>query len=309
MQQDEEMLVVGNPVTWTEKANLRLVLPRKNLESTGDTSWANWIFKWDFGPKTAEELEKIPSTDNARNFEYGDILSVKSNGIYSIYVRDPENNVTVLNVNVTKIDDVSPIYKFSNSDIGLQIQAIDNETGIKHVKYKTLKNYNDNVLSAEDNTPEDLAGRTNVDYYLLDGKGKDLVYDLAAEIDSYKIQKTTIIKAIEDENNRYSRWLTENDMDLYTEEEKDTEASAHNDMILDLNNQLTALYEKYPYLHDIYGTTENSRLVMYIEDYAGNATVVGEKGFYTGNTGVTGQQYFLSTEILAKSYNISVEGL
>lgn len=294
--QDEEMLVIGNPITWTNEADLRLVLPQKSLEAVGADSWKDWKFKWDFGPKTVEELAAIPDSNSAKNFEYGDILKVKSNGIYSIYAKDPDGKETVLNVNVTKIDDISPIYKFITAGTETQIQAIDNETGIKSIKYKTLKTYNTNKTEAENNLTEDLEGRTNIDYYLLDGTGKDLLYDLAAEIDTYKTEKNTIQRAIEDEQDRYSRWFAENDMSLLTPEEIEAENSNYNNRITDLNNQLTALYQKYPYLYDIYGKTEDSRLVIYIEDNAGNATVCGERDF-------------ISLEILANSYNISLEGL
>lgn len=294
--QDEEMLVIGNPITWTNEADLRLVLPQKSLEAVGADSWKDWKFKWDFGPKTVEELATIPDSNSDKNFEYGDILKVKSNGIYSIYAKDTKGKETVLNVNVTKIDDISPIYKFVTVGTETQIQAIDNETGIKSIKYKTLKEYNDNKAEVEEDLTEDLEGRTNIDFYLLNGTGKDLIYDLAVEINTYKTEKNTIEKNIKDEHDRHSKWFAENDMKLLTTEEINTEYTSYNNRITDLNNQLTALYQKYPYLYDIYGKTEDSRLVIYIEDNAGNANVCGERDF-------------ISTVILANSYNISLEGL
>lgn len=296
IQQDEEMLVIGNPITWTNKAELRLILPRRSLESNGSDSWENWTFKWDFGPKTAAELASISESDTARNFEYGDILTVKSNGIYSIYARDPENNETVLNVNVTKIDDINPTYEFIINQVPTLIQAVDNETGIKAIRYKTLQNYKDNEANAAEDPDENLVGRTAVDYYLVGGLGKDLIYDLPMEISLYKAEKATIQNAIDAENKRYDDWATEDNMKLLAPEEIELENTNHQNLILDLNNQLSALNAKYPYLSDIYGTTEQSRLVIYIEDYAGNATVVGTEDV-------------LTTEMLAISYNISIEGL
>lgn len=296
IQQDEEMLVIGNPITWTNKAELRLILPRRSLESNGSDSWENWTFKWDFGPKTAAELASISESDTARNFEYGDILTVKSNGIYSIYARDPENNETVLNVNVTKIDDINPTYEFIINQVPTLIQAVDNETGIKAIRYKTLQNYKDNEANAAEDPDENLVGRTAVDYYLVGGLGKDLIYDLPMEISLYKAEKATIQNAIDAENKKYDDWATEDNMKLLAPEEIELENTNHQNLILDLNNQLSALNAKYPYLSDIYGTTEQSRLVIYIEDYAGNATVVGTEDV-------------LTTEMLAISYNISIEGL
>ena len=296
IQQDEEMLVIGNPITWTNKAELRLILPRRSLESNGSDSWENWTFKWDFGPKTAAELASISESDTARNFEYGDILTVKSNGIYSIYARDPENNETVLNVNVTKIDDINPTYEFIINQVPTLIQAVYNETGIKAIRYKTLQNYKDNEANAAEDPDENLVGRTAVDYYLVGGLGKDLIYDLPMEISLYKAEKATIQNAIDAENKKYDDWATEDNMKLLAPEEIELENTNHQNLILDLNNQLSALNAKYPYLSDIYGTTEQSRLVIYIEDYAGNATVVGTEDV-------------LTTEMLAISYNISIEGL
>ena len=83
---------------------------------------------------------------------------------------------------------------------------------------------------------------------------------------------------------------------MYTQEEKDAEEAQHQNTVAELNNQLIALYEKYPYLLDIYGKTDASKLVVYIEDYSGNGIVAGINEF-------------ISTEILANAYNISLEGL
>lgn len=296
VSQEEELLIVGNPITWVNQANLRLVLPKRTLESAGPDSWDNWVFKWDFGPKSIEELATISDSDRVRNFEYGDILNIKSNGIYSIYVKDPEENESVINVNVSKIDDIKPIYKIISTAAGTDFQAIDNETGIKFIKYKTLTNYNNNKLEAEENSEDDLEGRTSVDFYLVDGEGKDLIYDLEAEINTFKTESATIQTALEDENDRHIKWVEEHNTPLYTQEERDEEETRHQNAVAELNNQLLALYEKYPYLLDIYGKTDASRLVVYIEDYSGNAVVCGINDF-------------ISTEILANSYNISVEGL
>lgn len=296
--QDEEMLVVGNPVTWTPKANLRLILPRQSLdaEAPDKESWKDWQFKWDFGPKTEEELAEISDSDTTRNFEYGDLLEIESNGIYSIYVKDPKDKVTVLNVNVTKIDDISPTYKFITKGTRKELQAVDNETGIKMIKYKTLKNYKENVAEAEENPVEDLIGRTAIDYYLLDGVGKDLIYDLEAEAKNFILQRDTIQKALDAETESHNKWLAETDLTLLTPEEINAETKNHDNLMLELNAQLTALYEKYPYLLDIYGKTDESKLVVYVEDYSGNGMVVGHNDF-------------ISTEMLADSYNISLGAL
>lgn len=301
VSQEEEILVVGNPVTWTAEANLRLVLPRQSLDFStgGDVEaeyWDDWKFKWDFGPKTEIELEAIPETDTARNFEYGDALLVKSNGIYSVYAKSPEGEVTVINVNVNKIDDIRPVYRFV-TDLGLtRIETMDNETGVKRIRYKTLANYQANVAQAQIDDPDNLEGRTEIDYYLIDGEGKDLIYVLPAEIENFITTRQALNKALQDEYERYNRWLVENDLSLFTPEEINAEKQKHEDLTKDINNQLSDLYDTYSYLADTEGKTEESRIVLYIEDFAGNATIVGDSDF-------------ISTEILSRSYNISLEGL
>ena len=201
-----------------------------------------------------------------------------------------------MNVNVNKIDDIRPLYRFV-TDLGeVKIEAIDNETGVKTIRYKTLKNYQDNFNQAQIDDPSNLEGRTEIDYYLMDGEGSDLLYTLPAEIENFIKTKAEINSAIEDENERYNRWLVETVLSLLTPEEIEKERVLHEDLLKDLNNQLITLNNTYPYLVDIYGRTEDSRIVLYIEDYAGNATVVGTTDL-------------ISTEILSKSYNISIEGL
>lgn len=303
VRQDEEVLVVGNPVTWSKQANLRVVLPRQSLDfpsgdpNTNAETWKDWLFKWDFGPKTEIEMAAIPNdSGDARNFEYGDILKAKSNGIYSIYVKDPEGQVTLINVNVNKIDDIKPEYRFLTEYGETRVDVIDNETGIKQIRYKTLANYKNNVQQAETDDPDNLEGRTALDYYLIDGEGSDLLYTLPAEIENYINIKRTLETTKNEENARYSRWVSETDFALLTPEEIEREESRHDDYVADLDRQLTELKERYPYLNDIYGGSDDSRLVIYIEDYAGNAAVVGENDF-------------ISTEILGKSYNISLEEL
>jgi len=293
-RQEEEMLVIGNPVSWTERAKLRLVLPTQSLGATGENSWENWTFKWDFGPKTVVEMAAIPEDGSAKNFSYGDILTVKSNGIYTIYAKDDQGEEHIINVNVTKIDDKKPIYRFNNETDDTILEIIDNETGIKSIKYKTLANYQNNVLEANKSTSEDLQGRTSIDFYLLDGVGKDLIYDLPSEISFFKTQRDLILQSIADEEERLNKLRDENkdNMSITGAEEEERLL----DSIEDFNRQLEALRDEYPYIEDLEGKSINSKLVMYVEDYAGNTIVFGETDL-------------ISTEILANSYNIDLTGL
>ena len=151
--QEEEIRIAGNPQTWVARGELRVVIPRQSLTQS---NWDEWLFRWDFGPKTVNELADLPEKNE---FKYGEKLIVKSNGIYSILALEPvatETNETirkdgkifrptVLNVNVTKIDNIAPSYNFEGSGDNKKLSIVDDETGLKLVSFKTLKHYNNNV--------------------------------------------------------------------------------------------------------------------------------------------------------------------
>ena len=285
--QDEEIIIVGNPISWVDMAKIRVVLPRRSIAD----NWNGWTFKWDHGPRKIEDMKALGSKNI---FNYGDPLVVRSNGIYTIYAQDNNGKETLLNVNVSKIDDVKP--KFELYDDNTKLTVKDDETGIKNVMYKTLERYNQNKNEASSVPDGDSATNTSVDIYLLDGSGDDAIVDLKNEIADYVTKKKEIFAKIEAENDSYTRWLSEHPIDgiLVTQEDVDRAAQTHISAIDELNRQSTELDEKYPYLADLEGTTEKSKLVLYVEDCAGNSIVVGENGI-------------LSTETLADSFNISLD--
>ncbi len=297
VSQSEEMLVVGNPIKWAAQADLRLVLPRQNVEDV-DSDWTNdWVFKWDTGPKTLEEMKNLSEESSSEYlFEYGDTLKVKSNGIYTIYAKNKvENKESVINVNVTKVDDIRPTYRWTSSNGDTLLQVADNETGIKNIYYKTFKKYLENREEAiRSNLEGDLEARDEIDYYLLDGNGKNLIYNLPAEWSSYKTQKETILKAIKKEESDFKEWEDNLNPSVVNPADVAKARQEHDDFIQDLNVQLEVLDKTYPYLKDLDGTTDESRLVLYVEDLAGNATVIGIDDS-------------VSTKILAKSYHLPIE--
>ncbi len=296
ISQDEEIKVAGNPLTWTNKAELRVILPRRSDAVASD--WNAWVFKWDFGPKPVEELRGLPTKNT---FKYGDKLIVKSNGVYSIYCKEPGvgGKETVLNVNITKIDNIEPKYAFLEN--GNRISITDNETGIKSIKYKTLAQYKQNVLDAEEIETDNLDARTRNDFFLMDGSGDDLRMQLGAQIIDYATRTKEINQKIQQENEAWQII-----QDAHAAEVSDEESNnqyqkrrlEHNDTIALLNSQLLALVAQYPYIADINGTTDNSKLVLYAEDHAGNATTVGVNNLE-----------LITTKILADSYNISLAPL
>lgn len=46
--QDEDIVIVGNPIAWVSDTKLRVVLPKRSLTVA---DWSEWKFRWDFGPK------------------------------------------------------------------------------------------------------------------------------------------------------------------------------------------------------------------------------------------------------------------
>ncbi len=287
--QEEEIVIVGNPLSWVTEAKLRVVLPRRDLSRT---DWDRWTFKWDHGPKNLEEMKRIPDSDPRRSFDYGDPLLAKNNGLYTVYVKDSTGKESLININVTKIDDINPKYEFYNENTNMIIK--DDETGVKEIMYKTLETYNNNKAEAE--AGDDYESRTIVDFYLMDGKGKDVVNDLENEITEFVNAKKKLLADIENENGDYSRWISEHPIDgiVVTQEDVDNASQAHINAITNLNQQLTELNEKYPYLADLEGTSAKSQLAIYVEDFAGNSIVIGEIGQ-------------ISTELIADSFNISLD--
>ncbi len=310
---EEDVQILGNPINWATKADIRVVLPKRALS---ESNWSSWDFRFSIGPRTKEEMEKgeiirykSPSELNSGEaldttkivkFDYGEMITLRTNGTYTFYIREPDaggqrGNVTIKNLNINMIDDIRPKYEFLYN--GTKFYAVDNETGIKEIRYKTLTNYNENLDKAESGVDEYKDARTNLDYYLIDGKGKDLIYDLKAEITTYIAEKKKINDAIALENTEYERWVADNPLSItVSQEDLDNADARHNAVLNDLNTSMNDLNREYSYLYDIDGTTEDSRLVVCIIDTADNAIVVGESDF-------------LSTRILADSYNVSLEEL
>ena len=313
---EEDVEIMGNPINWATKAEIRMVLPKRALS---ETTWSGWDFRFSIGPKTKEEMQgnyldiinyktsdelesgEVIDTTKIVRFDYGQMITLRTNGTYTFYIKEPntgthKGTITIKNINISMIDDIKPKYEFLNS--GSKFYAVDNETGIKEIRFKTLADYNNNVLRAESGIDAYSEARTNLDYYLIDGKGKDLIYELKSEIMTYIEERKAILDAIEAENNDYNRWLADHPLDeIYvTQDDIDREYSRHTNAMNDLNSSMNDLNNEYPYLYDINGSSEDSRLVVCIIDNADNAIVVGDEDF-------------LSTQILADSYNISLDGL
>lgn len=245
----------------------------------------------------AEHFRSIPDGDSRRSFSYGDALTVKSNGIYTVYVKDPTGKETLVNVNVSKIDDIPPKYSFDNSTGENILVARDDETGVKSVMFKKFSDFNNNLDEVYANSGD--VRRSSVEYYLMDGKGKDALYELENEISAYVTEMKNILLQKQTEENDFNRWITENPVDgIYvTNADLIRVQVTHDIASKEFDQQINELNNKYPYLKDLDALTPFGRLVVYIEDYSGNSVIAG-----------TGDE-IISTRMLANSYNISLQPL
>lgn len=264
-EQYEELTIVGNPVAWSARGRLRLVVPRKALDAKAEGEsteefWSNWTFWWDFGPKSIEDIKASPTS---KRFEYGDTLVVKTNGVYTIYVKDTEGKETLVNVVVTKVDDIFPQYTLDDSTIDI----IDDETGIDGIYYKTKAEYEENRVYAESIGEGVAQGRTELDFYLMNGKGSNLILDMPLDVQEYNAKYLSIKEQRINENIRFESLSTE---------EQENNLFEHETFLNELNVAEATLKAQYPYLADIYAATEEGQIVLFVEDEAGNAIVIGE---------------------------------
>ena len=273
-EQEEEIHVAGNPLVWSANARMRVVIPRKALAAKDEGEpteefWSHWTFLWDYGPKS---IEQIKLSSSAKTFLYGDTLVAKTNGVYTIYVKDPDNNETVLNVVVTKVDDIKPKY----SIIGDEIDIIDNEIGLKGIFYKTIGEYNENLKYAH--TIGETENRDELDFYLMSGKGSNLITDMPLDVQEYNARYIDI------EQRRDSAEANFYGMSAEQQAVQDN-IDAFNQTMQELQDAEDSLKREYPYLVDTKAENEETidgalvrpgKLVLYIEDSAGNAVVIGE---------------------------------
>ena len=265
-EQAEEITVAGNPMVWSKSARMRVIIPRKALESKDageslEEFWSHWTFKWDFGPKS---IEKIKTSSTAKSFLYGDTLVVKTNGVYTIYVKDSENNETTINVVVTKVDDIKPKAAVNEG----KIELIDEETGIKNIYYKTRTEYDGNKAYANSIGEGESTGRDELDFFLLGGRGENLIENMPLDIQNYNNRYNVIQEQKVIENNRYNSMSAE---------EQEANLAEHQRIMQDIIDAEDSLKREYPYLADTSATAKEGQLVLYVEDQAGNAVVIGDE--------------------------------
>jgi hypothetical protein len=175
--------VAGNPIVWRAEADLIVTVPE--IDPAQMTVENGWILKWDYDKRDINYFE-----DSGNTFEYDDGVPVTQNGIYTIYVENPDQKATIKHVVVTKIDEIPP--KITWYEDEQKYKLTDNETGIAQVRCKagSMENAGEYLIGGIGETVEEFRER-----YLEAEADYNAAYDLlntrynAAEItyDEYVI--------------------------------------------------------------------------------------------------------------------------
>lgn len=242
---DFEIIISGNPIAWSTKAKLILSVPSLTLNQdvSNPIMAEGWTFKYDEnGPITADEFRNRGSL-----FMYGETIEISRNGIVTFYAEDPNGYAKVVNVVITKIDDISPTITVSGDRaINGAVVILDNETGINPdtLKYKIIGK--DDLTDFED-------GRTLLSYGI------------------------NYAKYIEEYNTLTSRYD-----DIETEINDLKALGSGDDELADLNTELSntqadinLLNAEYPDFNNngIPYSDEETNIALYAEDYAGNSVI------------------------------------
>lgn len=241
-----EVVIIGNPITWVSSANLLVSIP--NRTDVNDA----WSFKYQKGPITAEEFRT-----KGTFFKYNEPIEVTENGIYSFYIEDANGYAKVVNVVVTKIDDIDPYVYITNEE---KIVAGDDETGIKKVMYK-IQDY--------DIKPNYRAEKIDV-YFQGERKnlsatsdGKPWTYE-----EAYTGEKIVgITPSVGKSINSYK-----SDYEAYLEEYARIEEESGDVVSLD------DTYPQFQHNGRPYGDNE-ANIILYVEDYAGNRSVTDKNNY------------------------------
>lgn len=232
-----EVIISGNPIVWTDKAKLILSIP--NFENI-DTS--EWQFKYYYpGPITSEDFKT-----KGKMFLYGETVEITENGIVTFYAENLTSTASgdvgyakVVNVVVTKIDDIDPIIKISGDRMNNgELIIEDNETGINSDKL-TYKIIGDDINNPEDGIPLTTYGiyysKYIEEYNKLSSEREDLIAQIAdltalgsgdEELKELKNNLSTLeveIQKLNNENRSFNNGTvpyedTENNIAIYVED-------------------------------------------------------------------------------------------
>ena len=244
--------ILGNPITWTDKADILVSIPDVKIgEAEG------WNFKWLKGSKSASDFKESEGTGGIVNyFVYGDVITFTENGIYTIYVENPEKVGIVRKVVVSKIDDIPPTIRYVSGELYLD----DGQTGISKIRCKIKENGNFPISqSAREKFPE---------YYTM----SDEVFSDTELLEKYlwgdkNIKGDTVEDYFKKYESYYAEYTRYNAILLNPDS-----GSGEKENARDAITHLNEMNPQFAYEDKIFSDVERN-IVIYVEDMVGNGTV------------------------------------
>lgn len=245
-----EINIIGNPITWSPKAEILVSIPNVEMNNAD-----RWNFKWQKGAKSASDF-KLGSEENY--FTYGETITWTENGIYTIYVENPEKLVSTRKVVVSKVDNVPPTIKYVSGEIFID----DAETGIKNMRCKIKENIN-----------FDISGEYRLkypEYYTMSGEtALETEESLLAKYlwGDKDIRGDTVQQYLQKYEEYYDKITQYNAVMV-----KASSTSGEKENALAAIKNLNNTYPQFAYDNRRFPNTEKN-IVLFVEDMAGNGAV------------------------------------
>lgn len=245
-----EISVMGNPVKWTNKAEILVTIPNVPVGKAD-----GWTFRWKKGACTISDFQ---TATEVNYFTYGDTIIFMENGIYTVNVENPEGRNSVRKIIVTKIDDIAPTISLVNKKLVVD----DAETGVKSIHYKIKETANFQI----DNT----ARTQNPKYYT---SAKEDINDTTEDaLNKYlweekNIKGDKIDRYFSDYEEYYKQFQVYNKT-LTNDDATSGEIANSKEAIRILNRN----YPQFAYNNKSFPDSEKN-IVIYVEDLSGNGAI------------------------------------
>lgn len=245
--------VMGNPITWAKKAEILVVVPNVKV---GDAE--GWNFKWLKGSRSAQDFKEETSGLRVNYFTYGDTIEWTENGVYTIYVENPERRGLIRRVIVSKIDNIPPTIEYVSGEIIIN----DAETGVKDIRCKIKESINFQI--------DDETRNKYPEYYTQ----RDETYSDTAldSLENYlwgaENEKGDTVQEYLKKYNEYYEKFSQYNAILSNSGSNSGEIENATIILENLNKQ----YPQFAYGNRRFPNIEKN-IVLYVEDMCGNATV------------------------------------
>ena len=245
--------IMGNPITWSQKAEILVVIPNVKVgEADG------WNFKWLKGSKSAQDFKEETSGLRVNYFTYGDTIEWTENGVYTVYVENPEGKSLIRRVIISKIDNIPPTIEYNSGEIIIN----DSETGVKEIRCKVKETANFQI--------DDETRGKYPEYYT---KRDETYSDTSADmLENYlwgeENEKGDTVSDYLKKYNEYYEKFSQYNAILSNSGSNSGEIENATIILENLNKQ----YPQFAYGNRRFPNIEKN-IVLYVEDMCGNATV------------------------------------